>query len=59
MKDFGHHLDVQEAMTLITRPSTSPTPQSMVLSRNFSKEILTEIRISQGVAHGLTRLARL
>jgi hypothetical protein len=59
MQDFGHHLDVQEVMTLITRPSTTPTPQSMVLSRNFSKEILTEIRISQGMAHGLPRLARL
>jgi hypothetical protein len=59
MQDFGHHLDVQEAMTLITRPSTAHTPQSMVLSGNFSKEILTEIIISQGVAHGLPRLARL
>jgi hypothetical protein len=46
-------------MTLKTRPSTAPTPQSMVLSGNFSKEILTEIRIRQGVAHGLPRLTRL
>jgi hypothetical protein len=59
MQDFGHHLDVQEVMTLITRPSTTPTPQNMALSGNFSKEILTKIRISQGVAHGLPRLARL
>jgi hypothetical protein len=44
---LGHHLDVQEAITLIARLSTTPTPQAWVLSGNFSKEILTEIR-SQG-----------
>jgi hypothetical protein len=43
---------------LKTRPSTAPTPQSMVLFGNFSKEILIEIRIRQGVAHGLPRLTR-
>jgi hypothetical protein len=47
IQNLGHHLDVQEAMTLIARPSTAPTPQACVLSGNFSKEILTEIR-SQG-----------
>jgi hypothetical protein len=46
-------------MALITRPSTAPSPHNMVLSGNFSKEILTQIRIRQGVAHGLPRLARL
>jgi hypothetical protein len=48
IKNLGHHLDVQEAMTLIARPSTAPTPQAWVLSRNFSREIITEIRRSQG-----------
>jgi hypothetical protein len=42
--NFGHHLEVQEAMALIARPSTTPTPQTWVLSGNFSKEIITEIR---------------
>jgi hypothetical protein len=58
-KGFGHHLDVQEAMTLKTRPSTTPTPQHIILSGNFSKEILTAIRTRPGVAHGLPRLTRL
>jgi hypothetical protein len=58
-KGFGHHLDVQEAMTLKTRPSIAPTPQNIVISGNFSKEILTEIRTRLGVAHGLPRLSRL
>jgi hypothetical protein len=44
---------------LKTRPSTAPTPQNTVLPRNFSKEILTEIRIRPGVAHELPRLSRL
>jgi hypothetical protein len=52
-------LDVQEAMTLKTRPSTAPTPQHIILPRNFSKERLTEIRTRPGVAHGLPRLTRL
>jgi hypothetical protein len=56
---FGHHLDVQEAMTLIARPSTTPTPQTWVLPRNFSKEILTEIRGTKEMAHGLPKLTRL
>jgi hypothetical protein len=55
---FGHHLDVQEAMTLIARPSTTPTPQTWVLSGNFSKKILTEIRGAKEVAHGLPKLAK-
>jgi hypothetical protein len=59
IRGFGHHLDVQEAMTLKTRPSTTPTPQNIILPGNFSKEILTEIRIGPGVAHGLPRLTRL
>jgi hypothetical protein len=46
--NLGHYLDVQEAMTLIARPSTTPTPQAWVLSGNFSREILIEIRRSQG-----------
>jgi hypothetical protein len=46
-------------MTLKTSPSTAPTPQNIVLSRNFSKEILTKIRTRPGVAHGLPRLTRL
>jgi hypothetical protein len=29
-----------------------------ILSRNFSKEILTEIRARLGVAHGLPKLSR-
>jgi hypothetical protein len=49
---FGHHLDVQEAMTLIARPPIAPIPQTWVLSRNFSKEILTEIREAKEVAQG-------
>jgi hypothetical protein len=57
--NFGHHLDVQEATTLIARPSIAPTPQTWVLSRNFSKEILTEIREAKEVAHGLPKLAKL
>jgi hypothetical protein len=30
-----------------------------ILSRNFSKEILTDIRARPGVAHGLPKLSRL
>jgi hypothetical protein len=37
IKNLGHHLDVQEAMTLIARPSTAPTPQIMGLSWEFLK----------------------
>jgi hypothetical protein len=44
---------------LKTRPSTAPIPQNIVLLRNFSKEILIQIRIRPGVAHGLSRLTRL
>jgi hypothetical protein len=58
-KGFGHHLDIQEAMTLKTRPSTAPTPQHIILSGNFSKEILTTIRTRPGVAHWLPRLSTL
>jgi hypothetical protein len=46
-------------MTLKTRPYTAPTPQNIVLPGNFSKEILTEIRIRPRVAHGLPTLSRL
>jgi hypothetical protein len=37
IKNLGHHLDVQEAMTLIARPSTAPTPQNMDLIWEFLK----------------------
>jgi hypothetical protein len=46
--NFGHHLDFQEAMTLIARPSTTPTPQIWVLSGNFSKENTHGNKRSQG-----------
>jgi hypothetical protein len=51
-------MDVQEAMTLIARPSTAPTPQTWVLSGNLSKEILTKIREAKEVAYGLPKLAK-
>jgi hypothetical protein len=41
------------------QPSTTPTPQHIILPGNFSKERLTKIRTRPGVAHGLPRLTRL
>jgi hypothetical protein len=38
VQNLGHHFDVQEAMTLIARPFTTPTPQSMGLIWEFLKE---------------------
>jgi hypothetical protein len=59
IKNLGHHLDVQEAMTLIARPFTAPTPQNMGLIWEFLKgnthRIKREIRSGTWVA----RLARL
>jgi hypothetical protein len=59
IKNLGHHLDVQEAMTLIARPFTAPTPQSMGLIWEFLKG--NTHRIKRGLRGGtwVARLARL
>jgi hypothetical protein len=59
IRNLGHHLDVHEAMNLIARPSTAPTPQNMDLIWEFLKgnthRIKRELRSGTWVA----RLARL
>jgi hypothetical protein len=43
-KSFGHHLDVQEALVLLARPSTTPTPYKWILREISLMKKLTETR---------------
>jgi hypothetical protein len=54
-KSFGHHLDVQEALALLARPSVAPTPCKWVLSGTFLIKRLTETRETKAVAHELPK----